>query len=210
MGKMIKNALILAIITCVAGLGLGVVYEITKDPIAVAQEKAKQEAYQSVLSDATEFETISDFADREASESVEANQILADAGFADDLIDEVAEGKDDSGETVGYVITVTSKEGYGGDIKISTGIAADGTVKGISMLSISETAGLGMQATEESWMNQFKDKAVEQFEYTKSGASEDGQIDALSGATITTNAVTNDVNAALAYYTAVLAEGGNN
>ena len=51
-------------------------------------------------------------------------------------------------ETVGYVVNVTSHEGYGGDIDISVGIREDGTVTGIEMLSISETAGLGMKAKE--------------------------------------------------------------
>ena len=204
MGKMIKNALVLMVITLVAGLGLGVVYEITKAPIASAQEKAKQEAYKAVIADAVEFTAYADF------DAKEAAAVLSDAGLASDVIEEVVEAKDNSGETIGYVITVISKEGYGGDIKISTGIDAEGTVKGVSILSISETAGLGMKATESTFTDQFKDKQVEQFEYTKSGASEDNQIDALSGATITTNAFTNDVNAALAYYTNVLAEGGSN
>ncbi|SHJ21800.1 RnfABCDGE type electron transport complex subunit G [Hespellia stercorisuis] len=204
MNKTIKNALILTAITMVAGFCLGIVYEVTKAPIATAQENAKQEAYKAVLADAEEFSAY------EAFDADDAASILKDAGLTSDIIDEVAEAKDGSGETVGYVITVTSKEGYGGDIKISTGIDMTGTVKGVSILSISETAGLGMKAAEQTFQDQFKDKQVEQFAYTKTGATEDGQIDALSGATITTNAFTNDVNAALAYYQAVLAEGGSN
>ena len=101
---------------------------------------------------------------------------------------------------LGYVITVTNHEGYGGDIKVSTGIFSDGTVKGIEMLSIGETAGLGMKATEDDFKDQFKDKLVELFTVTKSGSSNDSEIDALSGATITSNAVTNAVNSALVYY----------
>ena len=64
-------------------------------------------------------------------------------------------------------------------------------------LSISETAGLGMKATTDSFKDQFKDKNVEKFTYTKTGATSDDQIDAISGATITTNAMTNGVNAGL-------------
>lgn len=204
MNKMIKNALILMVITMVAGLGLGMVYEITKAPIAVAQEKAKQEAYKSVLADATEFTAYADF------DEAAAADILEEAGLTEDIVNEVVEAKDASGEVIGYVVTVTSKEGYGGDIRISTGIDATGMVKGVSILSISETAGLGMQAAESKFTDQFKEKQVEKFAYTKSGASADNEIDALSGATITTKAFTNDVNAALAYYSAVLAEGGSN
>ena len=85
------------------------------------------------------------------------------------ILSEVAEGKDASGETVGYVVNVTSHEGYGGDIDISVGIREDGTVTGIEMLSISETAGLGMKAKEADFKDQFKDKNVEKFTYTKTG-----------------------------------------
>ncbi|MDD2980391.1 MAG: RnfABCDGE type electron transport complex subunit G [Hespellia sp.] len=203
MNKIVKNTIILTAITVISGLLLGLVYEVTKAPIATAQNNAKQEAYKSVMSDAKEFVPYEDF-------DADAAQKLMDDHKLSDVVDEVVAAQDASGETIGYVVTVTSKEGYGGDIKISTGIDAEGTVKGISILSISETAGLGMQATAADWQAQFKDKAVEQFEYTKTGASADNQIDALSGATITTNAVTNDVNAALVYYQEVLAKGGSN
>ena len=54
MNKIIKNALILTIITLVAGLGLGFVYEITKDPIAQAQDSAKKEAWQQVFPEASQ------------------------------------------------------------------------------------------------------------------------------------------------------------
>ena len=89
-------------------------------------------------------------------------------------------------------------------------VGTNGTVKGISILSISETAGLGMRAKEEDFQKQFREKTVDQFEYTKSGASADNQIDALSGATITTSAVTSNVNAALTYYQNVLGGGNTN
>ena len=116
------------------------------------------------------------------------------------------EAKDASGELMGYVITVTTKEGYGGDIRFSIGVRLDGTVNGISILSISETAGLGMQA-EAVLKPQFAGKNVEKFAYTKNGAAADNEIDAISGATITTNAVTNGVNAGLYYFQTVLGGG---
>lgn len=202
MNKIIKNTIIITLITLVSGIGLGLVYEITKEPILAAEDKAKQDAYKQVLADADSFEML----DVDAKAAAAA---LKDAGLTEETVDEVAEAKA-GGETVGYVVTTTSKEGYGGDIKITTGITADGTVKGISILSISETAGLGMKATEPAFMDQFKEKAVEQFKYTKGGASSDEEIDALSGATITTNAVTNDVNAALVYFQSVLGGGSAN
>ena len=198
MNKIVKNTLILSAITIVAGCLLGLVYEITKAPIAQAQENAKQEAYKTVLADAAEF-TVDDTLDAAA-----AANVLQEAGYTGDDIAGVAKALDASGAVMGYVITVTSHEGYGGDIKISVGILSDGTVKGIEMLEISETAGLGMKADEDEFKNQFKDKQVEKFSYTKSGEDGDDKIDALSGATITTNAVTNAVDSALVYFQNVL------
>ena len=203
MNNIVKNTLILTAITVVSGFLLGVVYGITKEPIAEAQENTKQEAYRSVLSDASSFETMEDF------DAADAASILEENGYSSDEITEVAEGIDDSGETVGYVVNVMSHEAYDGDLEVSVGIAADGTVKGIEMLSISETAGLGMKADEAEFKDQFKDKNVEKFTYTKSGESGDDKIDAISGATITTNAVTNAVDSALVYFQNELGGGVN-
>ena len=117
------------------------------------------------------------------------------------------EASDDSGQMLGYVLTVTDSEGYGGDIQLSMGVRMDGTLNGISILSISETAGLGMNANTDAFKGQFADKNVEQFTYTKNGASADNEIDAISGATITTNAVTNGVNGGLLTFQYL--KGGN-
>ncbi|MEF9941097.1 MAG: RnfABCDGE type electron transport complex subunit G [Lachnospiraceae bacterium] len=204
MNKILKNTIIITTITLIAGVLLGLVYEITKDPIMVAKEKAKQEAYKTVISEAKDFETYTDF------DAKEAEKALTEADLTGDVIEEVAVAKDANGKEIGYVITAISKEGYGGEIKVSVGIMSDGTVKGIAILSISETAGLGMKATESTFQDQFKDKKVESFQYTKTGAKEDNEIDALSGATVTTNAVTNEVNAALVYFQNVLGGGSAN
>ena len=97
---------------------------------------------------------------------------------------------------------------YGGDIQFVMGVKMDGTLNGISFLSIGETAGLGMKATEDKFMDQFKNKNVSKLSYTKNGALADDEIDALSGATITTNAVTNGVNAGLYYISKMTEEVG--
>ena len=182
---------------------LGVVYDITKEPIAAAQENTKQEAFRAVLPVASSFDDYENF------DADSAAAVLKENGYETADITEVAVGKDETGDTVGYVINVTSHEGYSGDIQISVGIASDGTVKGIEMLSISETAGLGMKADEAEFKDQFKEKNVERFFYTKTGESGDNMIDAISGATITTNAVTNAVDSALVYFQNELGGDGN-
>ena len=186
--KILKTTLILTIITLIAGLALGFVYEITKDPIAQAQDAAKKEAWQAVFPEASldDFEQI-DVDQKAADEAVKAMGVNA-------TIDEVCKVGED-----GYVITTTDKEGYGGDIQITVGITADGTVNGVSILSISETAGLGMRATDPSFYEQYQGKQAEKFYVSKDGG--DGEpIDALSGATITSRAMTGAVNAALGYF----------
>ena len=188
MNKIIKNTLILTVITLVAGLGLGFVYEITKEPIAQAQEAAKKEAWQAVFpeADLDEFEPMD--VDQKA-----ADKVIKDLGIKGSIDEVCTVGEE------GYVITTTDSEGYGGDIKITVGITADGTVNGVSILSISETAGLGMKAKEPALYEQYQGKQAEKFVVSKDGG--DGEpIDALSGATITSRAVTGAVNAALSYY----------
>lgn len=187
----IKDAMILTLITLVAGGVLGLVYEITKEPIAKQQEMAKQEAYKSVFEDADSFEVCVEEGDGALA------AYLAENGFEAQTINEVMEAKDASGETLGYAINLTTSEGYGGDITFSMGVREDGTLNGISILTISETAGLGMNATKDEFKNQFQDKQAEAFEVTKTGAAADNQINAISGATITSNAVTKGVNSGL-------------
>ena len=121
-------------------------------------------------------------------------------------VDAVYEAYSAEGELLGYVLEVTTHEGYNGDIQFSMGIRLDGRVNGISILSISETPGLGMQA-EEVLSPQFVNKQVSKFEYTKVGAVTDNQIDAISGATITTNAFVDGANTGLSYFRSVLGGG---
>lgn len=190
MNKIVRNAIILTIITLVSGIGLGFVYEITKEPIAQAQDAAKKEAWQQVFPEAS----ADDFKETDV-DTKAADKAVKDLGVKA-TIDEVCEVQ---GGEAGYIVTATDKEGYGGDIKITVGIKNDGTVSGISILSISETAGLGMRATEPAFYKQYEGKQTDRFVVSKDGG--DGEpIDALSGATITSRAVTGAVNAALGYY----------
>ncbi|MDE6943966.1 MAG: RnfABCDGE type electron transport complex subunit G [Lachnospiraceae bacterium] len=201
MKEMMKNTGIMLVITLVAGLILGFVYQITKDPIAEQTAKKKQEACQEVFQDAASFEPV---------EVGQPDAAMWEAeGYGQEHIDEVMSALDASGSLLGYVITVTTKEGYGGDIQFAVGVRLDGTVNGMSILDIAETAGLGMRA-EDVLKPQFAGKQTDKFEYTKSGATSENQIDAISGATITTNAVTNGVNAGLYYFQTELGGGSEN
>lgn len=197
MSKIIKDCAILFVITLIAGLVLGGVYEITKDPIAKQEEAAKQEAYKQVFSDAQAFEAT------EGVSTEAAQQAVVASGDTATTINEVLAAVDADKNVIGYVFSVTNPEGYGGDIQLSVGIKSDGTLNGYEVLSISETAGLGMKATEADFKDQFKGKQAEKLEVVKTGAKEEQQVDAISGATITSTAVTKEINACLAYVNSV-------
>lgn len=200
MKQIIKNTMILTMITLVAGVLLGLVYEITKEPIAEAKENAKQKAYQTVMKEADTFES------KEIRKADEIAELLDKKGITGCSVDEVVEAK--SGDKLtGHIFTVTTKEGYGGEIRLSVGIETDGTITGIEILAISETAGLGMNADTPDFKRKYKGKKVKLFTVTKTGAAAEEEVDAISGATVTSTAVTNAVNAAVTYFYEWL--GGN-
>lgn len=134
-------------------------------------------------------------------------EVLASADEFSDALTVSADGNDytyyegtASGDTIGYVFK-TSAKGYGGDIDLMVGIDTSGKVTGVSILSISETAGLGMNAKNESFINQYIGKSGT-IGVSKNGAS-DTEIQALTGATITSKAVTAAVNTALSLYSQI-------
>ena len=196
--SMIKNALILFAITLVAGVLLGVVYQVTKEPIAYQEKLAQDKANQSVFAAAATFND---------AEIDETGAPQAGAAFPGVTSESVKEAVDASGAALGYVIQVSSK-GYGDFITYTVGITNDGNVNGISIISIAETPGLGMNA-EKVLVPQFVDKNAQQFSVVKNGKMTDSatQIEAISGATITSRAVTNGVNAAVNYFENVLKGG---
>lgn len=192
--SLVKDALILFAITLVSGVLLGIVYEITKEPIAKAQEAATQAAYETVFSAADSFVELEGF-DADA-----ASDYVHEQGYTDDDITACLLANDADGNTLGYVITVVSHAGYGGDITFSIGITNEGTLNGYSITEISETAGLGMKATEDGFASQFVNKVLGIYEVTKSSPASDTEIQAISGATITSKAVTYGVDAGIVYY----------
>ena len=192
MNQIIKNTIILFVITLVAGICLGTVHDITLDPIAQAQEAAATKTYQEPqeLADAV----------------TAAADSISEWGFGKVTINDAKEALDASGNQIGYLITSTSAESYGGNVQIAVGISNEGELTGIGFLSISDTPGLGMRAKEPDFKDQFIGKKAENLEVTKTGASADNQIEAISGATITSKAVTNATDAAIYFVANCLAQ----
>lgn len=203
MGRIVKDTLILFAITLVAGLGLGFVYNVTSDARAEQQEKTKIAAYESVMHgmdgfEAVEFDAVEmDKYIKDKISTTESENGISPIKAYNATIDEVVKANDASGNEMGYIVTVTDNEAYDGSLQMTVGIKADGTVQGISFLSLSETPGLGMKAGEDSFISNFNNKNVDFFKYTKTGASADNEVQAISSATITTNAVVHGVNGAI-------------
>ncbi|MEE0464829.1 MAG: RnfABCDGE type electron transport complex subunit G [Lachnospiraceae bacterium] len=207
MSKQIKDALRLLVLTVVAGAALGVVYNVTKGPVAEAAQEKEQAAYKSVVPEAEKYEEIDNVDFNDANIATTMQPILADApGVQSDItIDKVLVGVDGN-QVVGTVVNVTSHDGYNGDISYSVGIDAEGKINKVEFLSISETPGLGMQAkTKLEHLEQYVGVASDNFTVVKDGsgnlkkdvADKTENIDSLSGSTITSKSVNNGINAAV-------------
>lgn len=215
MKQVIKDTFILLVITLVAGALLGFVNELTKEPIARYEADKKVIACNEVFYEENEegelvsvreltFEACS-------SEEVEELNLYIKENTTDKIqIDEMyyAYDGDISKENFyGCVFGMTTGEGYNGDISFYVGITSDGRISGVSLLAIGETPGLGMNAGK-VLLPQFRNGLAEHFTVVKTGALGEGEIDAISGATITSEAITEGVNAACDCY-AILQEGGD-
>lgn len=189
--SIIKNALILFMITLISGLLLGLTYNITIEPRATQEKLRTNNALNAVLSD-------SFFTEKE---------VIGKPAF----VTKVFEGnskEDGSGDLTGYAFQLETSEGYGDSIKLMVGFKNDGTISGIDIVKHAETPGLGAQADEDPFKNQFVGKMVDLLTLVK-GSSDGQNIDAIGGATITSRAVTNAVNDAIEYYKMNIMEGGN-
>lgn len=194
MKNIIKDAFILFMITAVAGVLLALVNEVTKKPIEDGKHAAVEAACKEVFPDAASF----------AAKELPADTADFAARYPKSIVDEIYDALDDSGNAMGVVLNMTNKEGYGGNIRFSMGIALDGTVKGVSILETSETPGLGLQAAD-VLLPQFKERKADSFVFVKGGgASAENEVDAISSATITTRAFTNGINAGLDYFRTVI------
>ena len=209
-GAMIKDAAILFLITLVAGILLGLFNDMTKDIIAEREAEDKRKACAAVMSAAETFEADASFLEKTGSGTgytLDHGTVAYDGGDVC-RVSEVLTAKAADGSVVGHVVTVTSKNGYGGDVNLLVGVGTDGSVTGVEILSMSESPGLGDNAKRPEFRAQYVGNPGAPFVVKKGGASAPNEIDALSGATITSTAVTRAVNAAMYITDALPGEGG--
>lgn len=198
---LVHDTIALTVITLVAGVLLGGVYTMTKKPIEEQDAKTKAEAYEAVYEGA-EFVEDSDIATKlEAFNEDLAEGKVQKSGetLSDVEVSEVMKAQVD-GTDAGYVATCLAK-GYGGSVTLALGIDSEGAVKGIQIMDCSnETPGLGQNSTSADWNGQYEGMDMtKEIAVVKdgSGSAEDGTINAISGATITSKAVTRAVNGTL-------------
>ena len=162
--------IVLGLIALIAGCALGFTNEVTAPVIKEQALAAADEARRAVLPNATDFEELA---------------------VNNDSIDYCYKGIA-NGETKGYTAQVTVK-GYGGEIEIVVGVDNDGVITGINVggANFSETAGLGAKTKEPAFTEQFKGLSAP--------LTLKGNVDSVSGASVSSGAIVNGVNAVLDY-----------
>ena len=199
-----KPVIALTVIAAIAGVALSGVYSMTKDTIEAQKEAAKLESYKVVAARADSFRAI-----EKAEEMISGSHEngVYGSGFGRVKINAVYEAVDEAGNPIGTVMSITSSDGFDGDVTIALGLDADGKVTGIAFTELHETPGMGMRADEESFKGQFvgQDSVLT---LVKGEAKNDGEIAAITGASITSTAVANAVSAGIHFYQNVI-KGAN-
>lgn len=191
--EIIKVGAILFVITALAAALLGFVNAKTAPLIAENNIKKEQTALKAVMPDAAEFKEL------------ELTPELKNAEDGRGEITKAYTALDQSGRVMGACV-ITETSGYDIGIQTVTGVNEDKTVAGVEIISLNETPGLGAKATDASFREQYTGKSAG-IGVSKSGAT-DTDIQAISGATLTSRGVTNGVNIALDAAEIIL-EGGN-
>lgn len=181
MKEIIRLGAILLSICLVAALALAVTNDLTIDKILEQRELANQEARQAVLSEATSFESL---------QEADLSSIIENEA----IVKEVYVGLKD-GTIIGYVVKSTPT-GFGGAVEVTTGIGIDAMIKGVRIGSHQETPGLGANATLPSFFEQYAGMSAAELGVSKTMKS-DTEIMAITGATITSRAVTDGVNTSI-------------
>ena len=193
----LKNTLVIFIVTLVAVALLAVVNQVTMGPIEEAQIAAEAASLSAAYTEAKEFAQV----DGKDAMIEKSTELLESADIQKCTINNVLAAKDASGNIIGYAISATTQNGYSADLQIAVGITKDGTIAGFDVVSNNETPGFGANCTNPEFTSQFKGKSASgKISFNKSGATSDNEIDAISGATITTNAVTEAVNGAIIFF----------
>ncbi len=182
MKEIVKLGLILFIISTIAAVALALTNSVTAPIIELQREAKSEQARKEVLPAADSFEQV-------AAENYDS--VVVTSGDISVPVVEVYRGVS-AGQTVGYVVK-TAPGGYGGAVEVVAGIS-EGVVTGIRVGKHQETPGLGAKSTLPEFYGQYDGKSAADVRVNKTQSS-DTEVQAISGATITSKAVTAGVNA---------------
>jgi electron transport complex protein RnfG len=178
MSEMKKLILVLAAVCFVAAFGLALSYQLTRERIAAAQLEFELRAVREVV--ALDHMDIPVIIEKKELAGIPVYRAVRD-------IEPVVLGV----AVVGY------GRGFSGPVKIIVGIDTKGVITGIEVLSHLETPGLGARITENFFLNEFKGKQLgDEIKIKRDG----GDIDAITGATVSARAVSEGVEAALTLF----------
>jgi electron transport complex protein RnfG len=177
-----RMVLVLAGICCVAGLALAGVYEITKEPIAYQKKLDIIRSLEAVL----------------PGSGIDPDAFFLEMTREDGEQVKVYRAKGEEGQVAGAAFQVVAPDGYSGKIFIMMGVRPEGVLGGIEILSHAETPGLGSLIEKEEWKGLFRGISLEttNFKVKKDG----GDIDQITGATISPRAVTGAVEKGLKWF----------
>ncbi|WP_139903477.1 RnfABCDGE type electron transport complex subunit G [Clostridium thermarum] len=183
MRENLKLGLILFIITALSGLSIGFVNDLTAETIA--ENKAISSSDLAELLPGATGKTVLEVPSGDESEKTK--------------VEEAFEVQGDS-EVLGHIIKVTTT-GFHGNIEMFVAISKEDKLSGIKVIGHSETPGLGAKIVEEKFRSGFVSKPVEKgISIVKGQASAENEVDAISGATVSSRAVGTGVNTAISYY----------
>lgn len=183
----INMVVVLFVVTAVAGLALGSVYNFTKEPIAIAKQKKLNDAIKAVL---PEFDTIQE-------------KMVQEANGSDSLQFYIASK---NGVVIGTAVNTYTMKGFSGLVKLMVGFLPDGKIQNISVLEHKETPGLGTKMSTPKFKDQFMGK--DPANYNLKVKKDKGDVDAITAATISSRAFLDAVQRA--YDTFEKDKGGNN
>ncbi len=202
MGEIFKPAIALFLVTVIAAACLGFVYNITKEPIKEQKKITKATAMTEISPDSKEFVEINKISEENADVAAKSSQIAdiiakADGFFQEDSpVTSLDLGVD--GEAVTSYVVGVAPVGYGGPIEMLVALDTEMKITGVKIITFSETPGLGANAKKAEWIGQFAGKTGK-LTVTKGKTPGDSEIDAITSATITSDAVTKGVNTAIAF-----------
>jgi len=180
MKHIIKPALALFIIAAVTTTMLVYAFSLTKEPIANQRKKTQEKTMKAIFPYATAFREI-------------VSEKQGD-------IDKVFESS--NGDVILGVVVELSPSGYSGNIQMMVGLSkTQNQIAGIRILKHTETPGLGALSVKEEFYRKYDNRRIEPLRVIRSGIAGQNEIQAITGATITSRAITNAVNEAVEWYT---------